>query len=416
MSDHEQKQPEQQNRREDCPYHGFGTVVVHAGQDPDPITGAVVPPISLATTFAQKSPGQLSALDSPYSRGVGFEYSRTGNPTRGAFELAVAAAEHGKHCIAFSSGMAATGSLLQMLESGDHIISIDDVYGGTQRYFRRVLQPHANISTSFVDVNNEEELAAAFQENTKLLWVETPTNPTLKLADIARLAEIAHERNVLLVVDNTFMSPYSQNPLDLGADLVVHSVTKYIGGHSDVVMGVVVTSSDELNEKMRFIQNGLGAVPAPFDCYMALRGLRTLYVRQEAAARSAMQIATFLEEHPMVTKVLYPGLPSHPQHELATRQQHTYGAMVTFYIDGELSDSSTFLSSLKLFMLAESLGSVESLAECPAIMTHASVPTEQREKLGISDTLVRLSVGIECVYDLMDDLENAFAQVRESRK
>jgi cystathionine gamma-lyase len=303
-----------------------------------------------------------------------------------------------------------------MLESGDHIISIDDVYGGTQRYFRRVLQPHANISTSFVDVNNEEELAAAFQENTKLLWVETPTNPTLKLADIARLAEIAHERNVLLVVDNTFMSPYSQNPLDLGADLVVHSVTKYIGGHSDVVMGVVVTSSDELNEKMRFIQNGLGAVPAPFDCYMALRGLRTLHVRQEAAARSAMQIATFLEEHPMVTKVLYPGLPSHPQHELATRQQHTYGAMVTFYIDGELSDSSTFLSSLKLFMLAESLGSVESLAECPAIMTHASVPTEQREKLGISDTLVRLSVGIECVYDLMDDLENAFAQVRESRK
>jgi cystathionine gamma-lyase len=311
--------------------------------------------------------------------------------------------------------MAATGSILQTLNHGDHIISIDDVYGGTQRYFRRILEPHANITTSFVDVNNEEELNAAFQENTKLLWVETPTNPTLKLANIARLAEIAHERNVLLVVDNTFMSPYCQNPLDLGADLVIHSVTKYIGGHSDVVMGVVITKSDELNEKLRFVQNGLGAVPAPFDCYMALRGLRTLHVRMEAACRSALLVAQFLEQHDMVTKVLYPGLPSHPQHELAAEQQHAFGAMITFYIEGGLEEASTFLSSLHLFMLAESLGSVESLAESPAIMTHASVPSEQRAKLGISDSLIRLSVGIESVNDILDDLENAFQKVRESK-
>ncbi|GAB5030439.1 cystathionine gamma-lyase [Nannochloropsis oceanica] len=390
------------------PFRGFGTIAIHAGQEPDPGTGAVVPAISLATTFAQASPGTKYGTDLPNSFGKGFEYSRTGNPTRGAFERAMAAVEHGKHALAFASGLAATSAVVHLLETGQHVVIVDDVYGGTQRYFRKIAKPTYNIDFSFVDFNDTTALEAAFRPNqTKLIWLETPTNPTLKLSDIAATAAIAKKHGALFVVDNTFLSPYFQNPLDLGADMVVHSVTKYIGGHSDVVGGVIITNSPDLNEKLRFIQNSVGAVPSPFDCFMALRGLKTLHVRLEAAARNALAIATYLGQHSGVTKVLFPGLPSHPQFELAKKQQHGPGAMVTFYVGGEVSNARRFLESLQVFILAESLGAVESLAESPAIMTHASVPPEVRKALGIDDTLVRLSVGIESLPDLIEDLDQA---------
>ncbi len=392
------------------PHRGFGTLACHAGQEPDGVTGAVVPPISLATTFAQASPGVASGKDYPNSFGKGFEYSRTGNPTRGAFERAMAAVEHGQYALAFASGLAATSAVVHLLETGQHVIIVDDVYGGTQRYFRRVAKPTYNIDFTFVDFTDAAALEAAFQPGkTKLVWLETPTNPTLKVSDIAATAAVAKKHGALFVVDNTFLSPYFQNPLDLGADLVVHSVTKYIGGHSDVVGGVVVTNSEELNTKLRFIQNSVGAVPSPFDCYMALRGLKTLHVRLEAAAKNAMAIAHHLENHPGVARVLYPGLPSHPQYELAQKQQHGPGAMITFYVKGGLANARRFLEALDLFILAESLGAVESLAESPAIMTHASVPPEVRAALGIDDTLVRLSVGIESLPDLIKDLDSALA-------
>jgi len=373
-------------------------------------TGAVVVPISLATTFEQRTPGQATAVGDPNSFGMGYEYSRTGNPTRGAFERAVAAAENAKYCVAFSSGSAATSAVVHLLAHGEHILCVDDVYGGTQRYFRKIVSPQMGIDVDFHDFSE----GVPFQEKTKLVWLETPTNPTLKLTDIEMVAVKAKERNCLLAVDNTFCSPFFQTPLDLGADLVVHSVTKYIGGHSDVVLGVVCTNKVDLYNKLRFIQNGIGAVPSPFDCFLAHRGLKTLHIRMEAASRNAYAIALFLENHKAVRKVSYPGLVSHPQHELAKRQQHGYGAMITFYSVGGQKQSAVILEKLSVFALAESLGAVESLAECPSLMTHASVPAEQRKLLGIDDTLIRLSVGIESCRDLVNDLNLALNAAFES--
>lgn len=386
---------------------GFATNIIHVGSEPDAQTGAVAVPISLATTFAQPSPGVPPGqnLDSSYHKG--FEYSRTGNPTRAAFERAVAAAESAKHAVAFASGMAATTTILHMLKSGDHVVCIDDVYGGTQRYFRRVAAPVYNISFDFCDFNTPGELEANIKHNTKLIWLETPTNPTLKITDIEAVAKIAKASGALLVVDNTFMSPFFQNPLKLGADIVMHSVTKYINGHSDVVGGIVATSDDSINEKLRFLQNGIGGVPSPMDCYLALRGLKTLHIRMERHASNAIAIANLLEAHPAVEKVVYPGLPSHPQHDIAKKQMTGFGGMITFYVKGGITGARAFLENIKVFTCAESLGAVESLAESPVVMTHASVPAEQRAKLGISDSLVRLSVGIENIADLEEDVKQA---------
>jgi len=405
------------------PFRSTGTLYLHGKRNkedtatsPDPgnPTGAVVFPISLATTFQQTAPGVTTACDDPNSFGLGYEYSRTGNPTRGCFERAMAAAESkAKHCVAFSSGSAATSAVVHLLDHSSAIICIDDVYGGTQRYFRRIVNPSMNIAVEFVDFDDTtvvQELIAsceASNRSAKLLWLETPTNPTLKISDIHHIAKLAHANGCLLAVDNTFCSPYFQSPLELGADLVVHSVTKYINGHSDVVMGIVCTNDDDLYARLKFIQNGVGAVPSPFDCFLAHRGLKTLHVRMEASARNAFAIALFLEQHRGVKKTLYPGLPSHPQHELAKKQQHGFGAMITFYCVGGKEQASIFLQNLKVFALAESLGAVESLAESPSLMTHASVPDDQKAKLHIDDSLIRLSVGIESCQDLICDLDSA---------
>jgi cystathionine gamma-lyase len=351
---------------------------------------------------------------SKLSYGNGFEYSRTCNPTRAAFEQAVAGAEGAKYCLAFGSGMAATASIIHLLKSGDHVISIDDVYGGTQRYFRRTAAPSYGIEFDFMDLSDPDALAAAWKPNTKMVWLETPTNPTLKITDIEAVAKVVHAKGGLLVVDNTFMSPYFQTPLSLGADIVMASVTKYLNGHSDVVMGIAACNDDELNTKLRFIQNGVGAVPGPHDSYMALRGLKTLHVRMQRHGENAQAVAEHLEAHPAVDKVLYPGLPSHPQHELAKRQCHNgFSGMVSIYVKGGAAQAIRFTERLQVFTLAESLGAVESLAQIPASMTHASVPAEMREKLGISDNLVRLSVGIEHIDDLIADLDQALAASQE---
>lgn len=386
-------------------FHGFGTKVIH--QAPDAITGAVTVPISMATTYAQPTPGAPMGAKDPYSLGKGFEYSRTGNPTRGALELALARIENGKHAVAYSSGMAATSAVIHLLESGDHVVSIDDVYGGTQRYFRKTVKPTYNIDFSFVDFQNLDEIKNNIKPNTKMLWCESPTNPTLRITDIRAVAKIAKENNLILVVDNTFMTPYFQNPLDLGANIVVHSMTKAINGHSDVVMGCVVTNETEIFDKLKFIQNGMGGVPSPFDCYLALRGMKTLHLRMNQAAKNAQALAEFLESSPMVEKTIYPGLASHPGHEIAKKQTHGFGAMITFYVKGGIDEARKFLENLHVFTLAESLGAVESLAESPAIMTHASVPPEHRKLIGIDDNLVRLSVGVEGTPDLLEDIENA---------
>lgn len=346
-------------------------------------------------------------LEHPESFKNGWEYSRTGNPTRGAFERALAACENGKYAVAYSSGMAATTAVIHLLKSGDHVLCIDDVYGGTQRYFRQTVKPTYAIDFDFTDFGDLDVVKAKIQPNTKMLWIETPTNPTLKVSDIAAIAALAKEKSLLLVVDNTFMSPYFQNPLDLGADIVMHSITKYINGHSDVVMGVVMTNIEDIHTKLRFIQNGIGAVPSPFDCYLGLRGLKTLHVRMAKHESNALALAEFLESHPNVEKVLYPGLESHPQHEIAKKQCHGFGGMITFYVKGDLAKAKKVLESFKVFTLAESLGAVESLVESPAIMTHASVPAEHRKELGISDTLIRLSVGIEGLPDLIHDIDQA---------
>mmetsp|Transcript_11810 Transcript_11810/g.20112 ORF Transcript_11810/g.20112 Transcript_11810/m.20112 type:complete len:398 (+) Transcript_11810:94-1287(+) len=373
---------------------GFGTRAIHAGQPPNKETGAVIIPISLSTTFAQESPGVHK----------GYDYSRSGNPTREAFEECLASLEHAQYGLAFASGLACTTTITHMLKAGDNVICIDDVYGGTSRYFRRIAAPF-DLKFSFVDFHKPGALEATFTPTTKLVWIETPTNPTLKLVDIAAVAQIVHRHNAILVVDNTFMSPYSQNPLDLGADIVMHSVTKYINGHSDVVMGALATNSKELFDRLKFLQNGIGAIPSPFDCFLALRGVKTLHVRMREHERNALVVAQFLEKHPKVERVLYPGLPSHPQHDLALKQMRCFGGMITFFIRGGFNEAKKFLEGCKIIALAESLGGVESLIEHPASMTHLSIPAEVRATLGISDTLIRLSVGIEDVSDLVTELK-----------
>ncbi|XP_036612012.1 cystathionine gamma-lyase [Trichosurus vulpecula] len=375
----------------------FATQAIHVGQEPEQWSSqAVVPPVSLSTTFKQKAPGQHS----------GFEYSRSGNPTRNCLEKAVAALDGAKYCLAFASGLAATLNITHLLKPGDHIICVDDVYGGTNRYFRRVAS-EMGLKVSFVDCSKLKLLDAAITPETKLVWIETPTNPLLKIIDIEGCAQVVHNHEIILVVDNTFMSAYFQRPLDLGADICMYSASKYMNGHSDVVMGLVSTNSENLYKKLSFLQNALGAIPSPFDCYLCLRGLKTLQIRMKKHFENGMAVARFLEVDPRVEEVIYAGLPSHPQYELMQRQCTGCPGMVTFYIKGELAHAEAFLKNLKIFTLAESLGGYESLAELPALMTHASVPKEDREELGISDTLIRLSVGLEDIEDLLEDLDQA---------
>ncbi len=378
----------------------FSTRAIHAGQMPDPTTGAIMTPVYLSSTYVQESPGVHK----------GWEYSRTHNPTRRAYEDCIASLESGKFGFAFASGCAATTTVMQMLKQGDHVVAFDDMYGGTFRLFDKVLR-HNGLDFTFTDLTDVENFTRAIKPNTKMVWLETPTNPTLKLTDIAAIVKIAKQKEILVVVDNTFMSPYFQRPLELGADIVVHSATKYIGGHSDIVGGIAVTSNQTLAEKIGFLSNSMGGVQGAFDSFLALRSLKTLPIRMRAHAENAMKIAAFLEGHPHVDRVIYPGLKSHPQHELAKSQMSGFGGMITFFIKGGMDSSRKFLESVKIFALAESLGGVESLIEHPAIMTHASVPAEQRKKIGIDDSLIRLSVGIEDFDDLLADLKHAFAQL-----
>lgn len=374
----------------------FGTLAIHAGQEPDPQTGAVMTPIYQTSTYAQESPGKHR----------GYEYSRTDNPTRTAYQACVAALENAKHALAFASGLATTDCILHTLKPGDHVVSCDDVYGGTFRIFDKVYK-RLGIEFTFVDLSDLKKAEAAFRPNTKLLWMESPTNPMLKILDIQALAALARAKSARSVVDNTFMSSYFQKPLNLGADVVVHSVTKYMNGHSDVVGGVLATNDTSLYTDLKFFQNAVGGVPAPMDCFLVLRGLKTLHVRMERHAQNAMALARFLEKHPKVERVIYPGLESHPQHAIARKQMSGFGGMITFFIRGGLPEARKFLEKVRIFTLAESLGGVESLIEHPAIMTHASIPPETRKELGIHDNLIRISVGIEDLADLKADLEQA---------
>ena len=376
----------------------FETRAIHAGCEPDSGTGAIMTPIFQTSTYVQESPGKHK----------GYDYSRTHNPTRTALERNIASLEEGKHGLAFSSGMSAITTITQMLNAGDHIICSDDVYGGTFRLFDKVLKKF-NLEFDFIDLTNLQSLERYIKNTTKLVWLESPSNPLLKLIDIEATARIAKSRGIVTVVDNTFATPFFQKPLKLGADIVMHSTTKYLNGHSDVIGGALVMNDQELYTKLQFLQNAAGGVPGPFDCFLVLRGIKTLAIRMERHAGNALKIAQFLENHPKVRKVIYPGLSSHPQHELAKRQMAGFGGIVTFFIKGGLEAARKFLERVKVFSLAESLGGVESLIEHPAIMTHASLPKEIREKIGISDELIRVSVGIENIDDLIDDLKNALA-------
>jgi cystathionine gamma-lyase len=376
----------------------FATRCIHAGQAPDPSTGAVMPPIYTTSTYAQSSPGVHK----------GYDYSRTRNPTRGAWERCIADLEGGVRGFAFASGMAATSTLIELLDAGSHIVAMNDLYGGTFRLFERVRRRSANLDITFADLSEPAELAKAVRPDTKMIWIETPTNPTLRLVDIAQVAEYARKRNILTVVDNTFASPWVQRPLELGADMVVHSATKYLNGHSDMVGGVAVTADNDLADRIGFLQNAVGGISGPFDSFLALRGLKTLALRMRQTSESALEIAGWLEQHPQVTRVIYPGLRSHPQHALAKRQmQNGYSGIVTFFVKGGLPEARTFLERLRIFTIAESLGGVESLVDHPGLMTHASIPPEQRKALGIDDALIRLSVGIEATEDLIADLQEA---------
>ncbi len=380
----------------------FSTLAIHAGQEPDPATGAIMTPIYASSTFVQSSPGIHK----------GYEYSRSANPTRTALENCMAALENGKAAFAFSSGLAAENTILEMLPPGSHIIAMEDLYGGTFRLFEKVKRTSANLETSFINLNDEEKLIASIKSNTKIIWIETPTNPMLTLVDLERVAAIAKKHGILTVCDNTFATPFLQQPFDFGVDIVVHSATKYLNGHSDVVAGIVVVKDEgEALEKIKFLQNATGAILSPFDSFLLLRGLKTLPIRMKAHGENAKIIAEFLESHEKVEKVIYPALKSFPQHELARRQMKGYGGMITFLLKGGIAESKKFLESTKLFSLAESLGGVESLIEHPAIMTHASVPAEQRKKLGILDNLIRISVGIEDIDDLKEDLISSLNKV-----
>ncbi|MBE5317482.1 MAG: cystathionine gamma-synthase [Xanthomonadales bacterium] len=383
-------------------HHGLGTRAIHAGQSPDPTTGAVMTPIYATSTYVQRSPGDHQ----------GFEYSRSHNPTRFAYEDCVAALEGGRRGYAFASGLAATSTALEVLDSGSHVICMDDVYGGTFRLFERVRRRSAGLEFSFVDLDNLNAVAAALRPNTKMIWCETPTNPMLKLVDIAKLAAFAREKGLILAVDNTFCSPILQRPLELGAHLVMHSATKYLNGHSDIVGGMlVVGDNSELEEKLTFLQNAVGGVQGPFDSFLALRGLKTLHLRMRAHCENALALAQWLETHPKVRRVIYPGLESHPQHALAKQQMHGFGGMISVVLDTDLAGTRRMMERCQLFALAESLGGVESLINHPAIMTHASVPAENRAKLGIHDNLVRLSVGVEDLVDLHAELEDALGAI-----
>ena len=382
----------------DDPTLGFGTRAIHAGQAPDPTTGAVMTPIYYTSTYAQSAPGVHK----------GFEYSRTHNLTRFALEANLASLEGGAGGLCFASGLAATATLLQLFDTGTHVIACDDLYGGTFRLFDKVFR-RLGFEFTYVDpLAGAAGVQAAMRPTTKLVWIETPTNPMLKLVDIAAVAQVCKSKNVVLAVDNTFMTPYFQRPLELGADIVAHSLTKYLNGHSDVVGGALIVKEKALLDRLAFMQNAAGAVISPMDSFMVMRGTKTLHVRMDRHEANARAIATWLATHPQVDKVIYPGLESHPQHALARSQQRGFGGMISFVLKGGLAESARFLSACQIFTLAESLGGVESLIEHPAIMTHASVPVETRNKLGIVDGFIRLSVGIEDVSDLQGDLERAF--------
>jgi len=382
--------------------HGLSTLGIHAGQSPDPTTGAIMPPIYANSTYVQESPGVHK----------GFEYSRTQNPTRFAYERCVAGLEGGSAAFAFASGMAAIATQLDLLDTGSHVVVLDDVYGGTYRLFENVRRRSAGLKFTFADISQPGALDAAIEPTTRLIWIETPSNPLLKIVDLEAVARTGREHNILTCADNTFASPANHRPLEFGFDMVMHSATKYLGGHSDVVGGVVVVGDDpDLSERIGYLQNAVGAIAGPFDSFLALRGLKTLAVRMQRHNGNAGAVAAYLEAHPKVERVIYPGLRSHPQHELAERQMKGFGGMVTATLAGGLDAARKFLEGCEIFALAESLGGVESLLEHPAIMTHASVPQATRDKLGISDGLVRLSVGIEDIDDLIADLEAALARV-----
>jgi cystathionine beta-lyase/cystathionine gamma-synthase len=392
MSQHDERHPS----------HAFATRVIHAGQSPDPSTGALMPPIYANSTYLQESPGVHKGLD----------YGRSHNPTRFALERCVADLEGGTQAFAFASGLAAISSVLELLDAGSHIVSGDDLYGGTFRLFDKVRQRSAGHRFSFVDMTNPSAVEAAIQEDTRMIWVETPSNPLLRLSDLAAIARICRDRNIICVADNTFASPWIQHPLALGFDIVVHSTTKYLNGHSDVIGGIaVVGQSPELAERLGFLQNSVGAIAGPFDAFLTLRGVKTLALRMERHCSNALELAQWLERQPQVAAVYYPGLPTHPQHALACRQMRGFGGMISLDLKTDLAGTRRFLEQVQIFALAESLGGVESLIEHPAIMTHASIPAQNRAKLGIGDSLVRLSVGIEDVEDLRADLAQALSSI-----
>ncbi|MFZ2314924.1 MAG: cystathionine gamma-synthase [Gammaproteobacteria bacterium] len=377
--------------------HDIATRAIHAGQTPDPSTGAIMTPIYATSTYVQKSPGVHQ----------GYEYSRTKNPTRCAYEACVADLESGTHGFAFASGMAAIATILDLLKPNDHVVICDDVYGGTFRIFERVRKISAGLQTTFVDMTNPDNIEKAIRPETKMIWIETPTNPMLKIMDLTRIAAIAKKHHCLSVVDNTFATPIIQRPLECGIDIVMHSATKYLNGHSDMIGGVVVVNNNDLAEQLGFLQNAIGAIAGPFDSFLALRGLKTLAVRMERHCENAAAVAEWLTTHPNVKKVIYPGLTNHPQHLLAKKQMRYFGGMISVELDATKEQTLRMLEKCKIFALAESLGGVESLIEHPSIMTHASVPVEKRLELGISDSLIRLSVGIEALDDLKKDLDQA---------
>jgi cystathionine gamma-lyase len=377
----------------------FGTRAIHAGQEPDPTTGAIMTPIYVSSTYRQQSPGVHK----------GFEYSRSQNPTRFAYERCIADLEGGTNGFAFASGLAAMATVLDLLDSGDHVVASDDLYGGTFRLFERVRKRSAGLDFTFTDLSNPDTLTQALRPNTKMIWVETPSNPLLKIIDLKQVAAIAKQHNCLTVADNTFASPYLQRPFEFGFDIVVHSATKYLNGHSDIIGGAVVVADPTLAERLAFLQNAVGAIAGPFDSFLALRGLKTLHLRMARHCENAQKLASWLETHNCVERVIYPGLRSHPQHSLAARQMHLFGGMIAAVLKGDISYARKVLERFQVFALAESLGGVESLIEHPAIMTHASLPAEQRRQAGISDTLIRISVGVEDVEDLQEDFSQALA-------
>lgn len=375
----------------------FGTKAIHAGQEPDPTTGAVMTPIYQTSTYWQKSPGDHK----------GYEYSRGTNPTRKALENCLAALENAKYGLAFSSGMGATDAVMKLLLPGDEVITGNDLYGGSYRMFTKIFANYG-IKFHFIDMTDAGNVAGYINKNTKLIWIETPTNPTMQIVDISAIQQVAQANKVLLAVDNTFASPYLQNPIDLGADIVMHSVTKYLGGHSDVVMGALMLNNDELYKRLWFIYNSCGATPGPMDSFLVLRGIKTLHLRMKAHCENGRRVAEYLKGHPRVDKLYWPGFPDHPNHEIAKKQMRDFGGMISFTLKGaDIAETFKVASSFKVFALAESLGGVESLINHPATMTHASIPREEREKVGVIDSLLRLSVGVEDIEDLLEDLEQA---------